>query len=246
MSNANELSLQACRTVHCFYEMGLGDAKMIWADVKVGLDADAPSALATGEKIILRLGEELISCRLMLGDRKALLPGESVEVPCVFDNDFEARPGSTYNLVSVSTAEEIGSCTILRMHLPRSGLGEKQQVKARLIEERLLTHPYQPVLWSLIAKELFFFNPAEGEELRQYLLDNGVIVSVDEDLYFHTEALKSAQKLICEYLEKNESITSGQARDLLGSSRKFIIPLLEYFDSQGITVRKGNQRILGV
>jgi hypothetical protein len=219
---------------------------MIWADVKVRLDVDAPSGLATGEKVILRMGEELVSCRLMPGDRKFLLPGESVEVPCVFDSFFEGSPGDTYDLLSVSTAKEIGSCTILRMHLPKPGLGEKQQVKVRLIEERLLTHPYQPVLWSLIAKELFFFNPAEGEELRQYLVDNGVMVSVDADLYFHTEALSSARKLICEFLERNGSITLGQARDLLGSSRKFVIPLLEYFDSQGITVRKGNKRFLAV
>ena len=35
------------------------------------------------------------------------------------------------------------------------------------------------------------------------------------------------------------------ARDVTGSSRKFIVPLLEYFDSQGVTKRDGDVRTLG-
>jgi len=123
-------------------------------------------------------------------------------------------------------------------------LGEKQQLKVKQIEDRLLTNRYQPVLWSLIAKDLFFFNPAEGEQLREYLEAKGTIVPVSEDLYFHRDAIESAKDLIREYIENNGSITSAEARDLLGSSRKFVIPLLEYFDAQGLTIRKGNRRVL--
>ncbi len=222
---------------------------MIWAQINIELDADAnvvaPGGLANGDKILLQLGEYQVPCRLILTDRNVLFPGESAEARCIFDKTLEAQPGDTCFLVSFSTAKRIGSCTLLRMHRPLPGLGDKEQVKARLIEERLLTHPYQPVLWSLIAEELFYFNPAAGEELRQYLENTGVIVSVADDLYFHIEALNSAEKLICEYLEVHESISVGQARDLLGSSRKFVVPLLEYFDTQGITVRRGDRRFLG-
>lgn len=223
---------------------------MIWAEMKLELDADtdvvAPGGLANGDRILLQLGENQISCRLILPDREALFPGEAAPGRCVFDIKPEVKQGDICLLVSLSTAKRIGRGTVLRMHLPLPGLGDKEQVKARLIEERLLTYPYQPVLWSLIAKELFYFNPGAGEELRQYLENTGVIVPIDEDLYFHVEALDSAQSLISEYLEAHESITVGETRDLLGSSRKFVIPLLEYFDTQGITVRRGDRRFLAV
>lgn len=124
------------------------------------------------------------------------------------------------------------------------GLGKKQQAKAEQIEARLLTNPFQPLLWSLISKELFFFNPQEGEEIRQYLEDTGVMIQMEEDLYFHRDAVARAQGLVREHLEQQGSITSAQARDLLGSSRKFVIPLMEYFDAQGFTLRKGNERVL--
>lgn len=125
-----------------------------------------------------------------------------------------------------------------------AGLGPKQQVKAQQIEARLLANPFQPLLWSLISRELFYFNPQEGEEIRRYLQKTGVIVEVSDDLFFHKDAISRARELIREYILEHGSITSGQARDLLGSSRKFVIPLLEYLDAQGFTVRKGNERFL--
>ena len=70
------------------------------------------------------------------------------------------------------------------------------------------------------------------------------MVQVGEDLYFHRDAIAQSRELILEYINRNGSITCGQARDLLGSSRKFIIPLLEYLDAQGFTIRKDNERVL--
>lgn len=46
------------------------------------------------------------------------------------------------------------------------------------------------------------------------------------------------------YLEENEQITAGGAKDLIGSTRKYSIPLLEQLDREGFTVRKGDYRVL--
>lgn len=123
-------------------------------------------------------------------------------------------------------------------------LSDKQKIKARQIEERLLINPFQPLLWSLISKELFFFNPKEGEVIRRYLENAGEIIPVGEDLFFHVDAVNEAKKLVGEYIACHGKITVGEARDLLGSSRKFVVPLLEYFDAVGFTERKGNVRVL--
>jgi len=40
------------------------------------------------------------------------------------------------------------------------------------------------------------------------------------------------------------SITAARFRDLVGNSRKYAVPLLEYFDRIGVTVREGDERRL--
>ena len=215
---------------------------MFWADININIEASAKRPLTNGQKVRLLFGTEWVGGTVVLPYGEAVSPGESTSARCALEGPLGILTGETFTIRS--SGNDIGTGTLLSLHTPNPDLGEKQQVKARQIEERLLANPYQPLLWSLIAKELFYFNPQEGEEIRRYLEEAGTIVHVDEDLYFHMEAVASAEKLIREYLEHNGSITSGQARDLLGSSRKFIIPLLEYFDAQGITVRRGNQRVL--
>jgi selenocysteine-specific elongation factor len=50
--------------------------------------------------------------------------------------------------------------------------------------------------------------------------------------------------LLIEYLVKNKTISLGEFRDLINSSRKIVMPLLEYFDSINITERNENIRTL--
>lgn len=216
---------------------------MNWAEITIWLDGSARE-LRSGDRIKLLYQNEEILCQIVFSDGKSLLPGESAVAGCRLESPLGIKEGEGCLVKTSGSAKQIGRCTIERVHTPKPGLAEKQQIKVRQIEDRLLTNPFQPVLWSLIAKELFFFNPAEGKEIREYLEDTGIMVAIDEDLYFHRDALRAAKALIREYLEENGSITSGQTRDLLGSSRKFVIPLLKYFDAEGFTVRKGNGRVL--
>ena len=53
-----------------------------------------------------------------------------------------------------------------------------------------------------------------------------------DDLYFREAELKAAKEIIVKYLQDHESLTISEARDILGSSRKFILPLLEYLDRE--------------
>ncbi|GAW93669.1 selenocysteine-specific translation elongation factor [Calderihabitans maritimus] len=82
------------------------------------------------------------------------------------------------------------------------------------------------------------------EELLRYLLRTDKLVKVSEDLFFHADAVKVAQEKIGNYLSKHEQISLGEARDLLESSRKFVLPLLEYFDQVRFTRRVGDIRVL--
>ena len=70
------------------------------------------------------------------------------------------------------------------------------------------------------------------------------IVRVATDLYFLSDCVDKVKGLLYKYLSEHNEITAATFRDLLGSSRKYTIPLLEYLDREGITVRTGDTRRL--
>ncbi|MEN6357597.1 MAG: selenocysteine-specific translation elongation factor [Armatimonadota bacterium] len=85
---------------------------------------------------------------------------------------------------------------------------------------------------------------ADTREIVTLLTTRGGLAKVDTDLYFHKYAIDSAADMLKKYLEENGQITVAQFRDLINSSRKYVVPLLEYFDSKRITRRMGDQRAL--
>ncbi len=85
---------------------------------------------------------------------------------------------------------------------------------------------------------------AEAKEVLDLLVHRDEVVKVAEDLYFHTATVEQAERMLRDYLEQHGKITVSQFRDLTGSTRKYILPLLEYFDSKKITRRLGDERVL--
>jgi selenocysteine-specific elongation factor len=70
------------------------------------------------------------------------------------------------------------------------------------------------------------------------------VARVAGDLYFLTECVDKVKGVLYSYLKENGDITAAAFRDLLGSSRKYTIALLEYFDREGLTIRIGDLRRL--
>ena len=49
---------------------------------------------------------------------------------------------------------------------------------------------------------------------------------------------------LTDYLRENGSIDPSAYKELVGQTRKFTVPLMEHFDTEKVTVRRGNTRIL--
>jgi len=76
------------------------------------------------------------------------------------------------------------------------------------------------------------------------LVREGEVVRVKGDLYYAATPLAAIrEKLFARLTDKGE-ITPNEFREITGLSRKFMIPLLEYFDSTKLTIRVGDKRIL--
>jgi selenocysteine-specific elongation factor len=84
----------------------------------------------------------------------------------------------------------------------------------------------------------------EEHELFLVLLDGRRLVRVKESLFFHTVALDAIQDKLVALLKERKDIGPADIKDLLGISRKYAIPLLEYFDGRRVTARVGERRVL--
>ncbi len=76
------------------------------------------------------------------------------------------------------------------------------------------------------------------------MIKEGLLLKVKEDLFFHSKAVEDIKKRLIDFLKKNGEITTPQFKDLTGVSRKYTIPLIEYFDLNQLTVRVGDSRVL--
>lgn len=88
-------------------------------------------------------------------------------------------------------------------------------------------------------------DPGVARKVLGRLASAGTVVRLGPDLHFEAGVVARAREQVVAYLEAHGTMLAKDARDVTGSSRKFIVPLLEYFDSQGVTKRDGDVRTLG-
>ena len=83
-----------------------------------------------------------------------------------------------------------------------------------------------------------------GEDVLRALAQRGDIVQVSGEVLFAADTYTDLVAQVEAFIQREESITVAQARDLFGTSRKYVLALLEYLDKVGITRRTGDVRIL--
>ena len=85
---------------------------------------------------------------------------------------------------------------------------------------------------------------SELKPVLQLLTKEGALVKVKEDLYFHRQALEELEGRTVTFLRENKELTPAHFKEISQVSRKFAIPLLEYFDGKKVTMRVGDKRVL--
>jgi selenocysteine-specific elongation factor len=76
------------------------------------------------------------------------------------------------------------------------------------------------------------------------LVYEGKVVRVKGDMYFSRTHIEALKKTVKEYLSLKKEMSPADVKAVLGLSRKYMIPLLEYLDEIKLTIRVGDKRVL--
>ena len=105
---------------------------------------------------------------------------------------------------------------------------------------RLAGAGYQPPDLEQLAGELGDGVP----RLVELLCDQGRLVRIGPDFAYTADLYGRARDAIVANCERNGHLEVPELRDELGTTRKFLIPLLEHFDAVGLTMRQAANRVL--
>jgi selenocysteine-specific elongation factor len=101
----------------------------------------------------------------------------------------------------------------------------------------------QPPLVKEVAVDLTV-SENELKPVLQLLTKEGTLVKVKDDLYFHQQAMQELEGKLIHFLQEHKEMTPTQFKEISQVSRKFAIPLMEYFDGKKLTMRIGDKRVL--
>jgi selenocysteine-specific elongation factor len=85
---------------------------------------------------------------------------------------------------------------------------------------------------------------ADLQRVLKILREHQELIQVEEGLLFHREAVDRAREILAGFIRQEGKLESVRFKYLLDTTRKFALPLLDYFDRVGVTRRVGNTRYL--
>ena len=114
----------------------------------------------------------------------------------------------------------------------------KKQIEAAFAKAGLKVPALKEVLASLPVDKV------RAQKIVTLLLRDRVLVKVGDDLVFHRDALDGLRKLVTSQKTKTPKLNVVTFKDLIGATRKYAIPLLEYLDREHVTRRVGDERVI--
>lgn len=122
-------------------------------------------------------------------------------------------------------------------------LGGEQGARLEEMEAVFKDAGLQPPLQKEV-EERFGLQEKEARDLLELLVRQGALVKVKEGLYFHAGQVRALQERLVAFLREKGEIQPLEFKEMTGLSRKYMIPLLEYFDRMKVTMRVGDKRVL--
>ncbi|MCK8601267.1 selenocysteine-specific translation elongation factor [Desulfoferrobacter suflitae] len=151
-----------------------------------------------------------------------------------------------YNFLLRQLAEDeqlVQEMEWVRLATHKIDLTKDEEVIRQRVESEYLQAGLQPPFFREVTARLPG-TPRQHQDVLEWMFSQGILIKVKEDLYFHRAALDSLKRRLMEFFKENEELSAPQFKEITQASRKYTIPLLEYFDTQKVTVRVGDVRRL--
>ncbi len=134
-----------------------------------------------------------------------------------------------------------------RVRLPsfKFGLDDNQNKLYQKLLDLLETYRFQPPRIEELP-ELLSVQKEIVQNLIQYGIQKKELLVLEGNIPFLMKFIHLALKEAIQFIEKNDAIRVGDFRNLLQTSRKYAVPLLEYFDNLQVTERNGDFRVRGL
>lgn len=130
---------------------------------------------------------------------------------------------------------------LVRLSRHKVQLKEDQQAVQDALEKVYLKSGLQPPYFKELLEQ---FPKGQPRQVLELMVKEGKLVKVKEDLYFHKQAIEGIKQKLVQWLKNKGEINTAEFKDLTQSSRKYTIPLLEYFDALQVTMRVDDKRLL--
>ncbi len=132
---------------------------------------------------------------------------------------------------------------VVRLPLHKVDLkGDLDDIRSRILGAYAGAQLSPPTHKELL--ENFGDKKRQAEDVLKVMLNDGLLVKVSEDLYYSREVLEKIKKDYHGLLVRKGKANPASFKELTGLTRKFIIPLMEYFDKIKFTIRVGDSRVL--
>ena len=119
---------------------------------------------------------------------------------------------------------------------------EESDLKEKILDVFQQEGLQPPVFKDLVTR--LNIRPETVKNIVMVLVNEGRLIKAKEDLFFHADAIRKLQERLVAYLKANGEISTPEFKEMTQTTRKYTIPLLEYFDSANITIRVGDNRKL--
>jgi len=131
----------------------------------------------------------------------------------------------------------------VRLQTHKIDLSRDEEGIRQKIEQAYRQSGLQPPFFKDVAASLSG-TPRQHQDVLEWMVSLGTLTKVKEDIYFLTAVIQELQQRLVAFLKEHGEMSTPQFKDMTQASRKYTIPLLEYFDAQRITIRIGDMRRL--
>ncbi len=241
------------------YEQGIVPYDLIKKEAGIAAE-ELPNILSSLEKdeLVQRLGDYVVSVHKLktLEEKLCAVLGN-------YHKEYPLRPGKPKaELVSLIMKEGIdekasvllvndfvrrGAFELKDDFIRNPGFFPQPQAEQRKdldrIQELFSKQGFKPPQIEELAQELSVKEDRVKEYL-EYLVYQQTLVRVSPEMYLLTEHLEEAKELLMDHFSQQDTLSISEWRDMLNTSRRYALPILEYFDRVKITKRQGDVRVV--